>query len=123
MPPISPRLQLVEAELAAGQSQDHRVLRRLLGKLGVVVAARFGAVAAADQEEVLDRSGLDRLDHLVGDAENGIVAEAGEDLLPGVVGEALALLGLLDHLAEKSHPSTCLTPGHCTRPQVKRRSL
>ena len=55
------QVQFVEAELAAGQGQDHRVLGGLLGKLGVVVASRLGAVAAADQEEVLDGAGLDRL--------------------------------------------------------------
>ena len=47
-------VELVEAVLAAGQRQDHAVVGHLLGELGVVVAARLGAVAAADQEEVPD---------------------------------------------------------------------
>ncbi len=54
---------------------------RLLGELGVVVAPGLGAVAAADQEEVLDLPRLDRVDHLVGDAEDGVVAEADQDRL------------------------------------------
>ena len=52
MPSIVAEIELVEAELAAGQRQDDAILGHLLGKLGVVVAARLGAVAAADQEEV-----------------------------------------------------------------------
>ncbi len=99
-----------------------RVLGRLLGKLGVVVAARLGAVAAADQEEVLDRACLDRVDDLVGHAEHGVVAEAGQDLLARILGKAGHSRALL-MTALKSQPSICLTPGQATRPQVKRRSL
>src|SRR6266568_6896967 len=71
--------ELVEAVLAAGQGQDDRILWEFLGKFGVVVAPRFGAVAAADQEKVLDRAGLDGGDNLVGYAQHGVVAEAGQD--------------------------------------------
>ena len=93
-------LELVEAVLAAGQGQDDAVLGYLLGKFGVVVAARFGAVAAADQEEVLDRAGLDRLDDLVGHAQHGIVAEAGQDLLARGFREAGEFQGLVDDRGE-----------------------
>ena len=43
-----------EAELAAGQGQDHAILGHLLHELGVVVAGGLGPVAAAHQEEVAD---------------------------------------------------------------------
>ena len=59
---------LVEAVLAAGQGQDHGVLRGLFGKLGIVVAPGFGAVAATNQEEVLDGARFHRRDHLVSNA-------------------------------------------------------
>ncbi len=69
-------LQLVEAVLAAGQGQDHAVLRgTCCSELRVVVAARLGAVAAADQEEVLDCAALDRLDHLVRHAQHRVGRE------------------------------------------------
>ena len=80
-PPIVAEVELVEAELAAGQRQDQAVVGNRLGELGVVAASGARAVAAADQEEVADRAGLHGVDHLAGDAEHGIVAEADGDLL------------------------------------------
>ncbi len=44
-------IQVVQAEFAAGQRQDHGVGRGELGELGVVAAGRPGAVTAAHQEE------------------------------------------------------------------------
>ncbi len=93
-------LQLVEAVLAAGKRQDDTVPGHLLGKLGVVVPAALGAVAAADEEEVLHRSPLHRLDHLVCNAEHGVVAEAHQDLLARGVGKAGKLQRLGDHRRE-----------------------
>ncbi len=71
-----------------------------LGKLGVVVAARFGAVAAADQEEVLDRSALHRLDDLVGHAQNRVVAEAHQDFLARSISKTGERQGLFDYRRE-----------------------
>ncbi len=93
-------VQLVEAVLAAGQGQDYAILGYLLGKLGVVVAARLGAVAAADQEEVLDRTTLDRLDDLVGHAEYRVVPEAHQDLLARSVSKAGERQRLFDYRRE-----------------------
>jgi hypothetical protein len=56
-------IQLIEAVLAAGQRQNDGVSWRRLRELGVVVAARLGAVAAADQEEMADRAALHAFDH------------------------------------------------------------
>ena len=111
-------VELVEAVLAAGQGEDDAILGNLLGELGVVVAAGFGAVAAADEEEVLDLAGLDRGDDLVGHAQHGIVAETGQEFpargFPAEQGHSSALL----MTAVKSQPSICFTSGHCTSPQV-----
>jgi hypothetical protein len=51
-------VKLVEAELAAGQRQDDGVIRRLLGKVRVVVASGLGSIASANQEEVPDLPAL-----------------------------------------------------------------
>ena len=102
-------VELVEAVLAAGQGQDDRVLGQLLGELRVVVAPGLGAVAAADDEEALDRAGLDRLDDLLGHPQHGVVAAAGEDLLVRFLRD-LGLLGRLDDLGEVP-PLDVLHPG------------
>ena len=73
----------------------------LLDELGVVVAARLGAVAAAHQEEVLDLAGLDQLDDLLGVVEHRVAHEAHVHRLAGdVFGEAGHLEGLLDDRGE-----------------------
>ena len=73
-------VQVVETELAAGQGQDEGVLRGLLDEIGVVVAAGLGAVAAADEEDVLEGAGFDGVDDLAGSTEDGGMAEAGQQL-------------------------------------------
>ena len=89
-------VELVETIFAAGEGEDDAILRHLFGELGVVVAAALGAVATADEEEVLDLSGLHRIDNLTGDAEDSVVAEADEDLFAGIVAEAGERLGFGD---------------------------
>ena len=78
-------VQLVEAVLAAGQRENQAIVRHGFGELGVVVAARTRAVAAADQEEVPDGAGLHGVDHRAGHAQHGIVAKADQDRLVGTV--------------------------------------
>lgn len=63
------------------------------GELGVILAARFGAVAPGDEEEVLDHALLDRLDEPVGNGEHGVVSETDLDPLAGVFAEAWQILG------------------------------
>jgi len=65
-----------EAELAAGEREDHRVLRRLFHKLGVVIPARLGAVAAGHEEKVADRLALDRVDHRARHVHHGVAGES-----------------------------------------------
>ena len=89
MPPMVAEIKFVEPIFAAGQGEDDAVLRHRFGKFGVIIASRLCAVAAADEEEVLDRAALDCVNHFVGDAQHGIVAKAHQDgLIRAVVGEA-----------------------------------
>ena len=91
---MSPKSSLLKRYLPQARVRITLSFGACLGELGVVVAARLGAVAAADQEEVLDRAGLDRLDDLVGHAEDRVVAEADQDRpCPGFSGEARAAPG------------------------------
>jgi len=46
-----PKLKLIEAVLAASERENHTVVGHLLGELGIIVAARFRAVASADKEK------------------------------------------------------------------------
>ena len=71
-----------ETELAAGQGEDNRILRRLFHKLGVIIAARLGAVTAGHQEKVTDGLVLDRLDDRSGHAHHGIPAKTDGDRFP-----------------------------------------
>jgi len=94
-------VEFVEPVFAAGQREDDAIIRHGLGELGVVVAAGFGAVAAADEEEVFDGTGLDAFDDFVGDAEDGVVAESDGDGVAGAVGgEAFGFLGGFDDRLE-----------------------
>ena len=116
-------VELVEAILAAGQGEDDAVLGHLLGEVGVVVAARLGAVAAADEEEMADRPLLDRRDHLVGHAQHGIAAETdGNRLLLRRIGrEAGRRQGsTITGVKSRSGPMW-VTPGQATSPLVKMR--
>ena len=69
------KVDVVEAVLAAGERQHNRVRGRQLHEVGVVVASRLRAVAAADEEEVAYRAALDSLDYASGLREHGAVAE------------------------------------------------
>ena len=85
-------VQVIEAVLAAGERQDHGVLRGLFYKLGVVIPARPRAVAAADQEEMPDRAGLHAINHLTGHGQDCISGKAGRDGFAAVdAGEVLVL--------------------------------
>ena len=72
---------MVEAELAARQRQDDRVFRGLLHELRVVVTPELSAVATAHEEDVFERTGLDRIDHLVGNTQDRVMAETGQQRL------------------------------------------
>ena len=74
-PPIVPSPGR-EAELAARQRQDDAVVGSLLHEVAEVAAARTRTVAAAHKEETADGALLHRVDHGVGHAEDGAVAEA-----------------------------------------------
>ena len=88
-------------ELAAGQGQDHAVLGHFFDKLGVIVAARFGAVAAAHQEEMPDGLALHRLDDLVGHTHDRVSAEPDHDALTlDVRGKSRHCERLFDHRRE-----------------------
>ncbi len=90
-----------EPKLAAGQGEDHGVLRRLFHELGVVTPPRLGAVAAAHQEEVLDGPGLHRVDDLVGHAHDGVAGEAHHDGFTfAVFLKSRHFQGFLDHRGE-----------------------
>ena len=73
-------VDVVEAELAAGQGEDDGVGRGLLYEVGKVVASGLGAVAAADQEEVADGALLHGVDDRPGDAEHCAVGESAGQL-------------------------------------------
>lgn len=46
---------------------------------GIVISAWLGAVAAADQEKMLDSSSFDRFDHFVRHFQYGMMAETNHD--------------------------------------------
>ena len=95
------QLLIKEAELAAGQGQDHAVLGHLLHELGVVVPGGLGAVAAAHQEEVADLLVLDGLDDRPGHPQHGGAGKAAvNEAAVAVFGEAGQGQGLVDHRLE-----------------------
>ena len=71
------KLQLVELKLAAGQGQDQAILRYGLCELLLVGTLSLVAVTAADQEEVLDIAGLNRINNRRCCAHQGIAGKAG----------------------------------------------
>ena len=92
-PADGPKIQVVEAEFAAGQRQHHSVGGRLLDKLGIVVPPGAGSVTAADQEKVPDGTALYCLDHLLRHAQHRTVTEAGHDRAAAVdAGKRLVLV-------------------------------
>ena len=120
---MSPKSSLLKRYLPQASVRMTQSLRHLLGELGVVVAARLGAVAAADEEEVADRAALHRLDHLAGHAQHGLVAEADQDgLLRRVGRETVRGQRRLDDRREIAVAPMCATPGQATSPEVKMRS-
>ena len=70
------QVQVVKAVFAAGQREHHRILRRLLHKLRVIVPAGTGAVASSNKEEMPDISGLHRFNNPVSQAKDRIVAKS-----------------------------------------------
>ena len=95
------QIEVVEAVLAAGQGEHHRVVGGGLHEVGVVVAPRTRAVAAGDEEEVLDGAALHRVHHRVGHGEHRALGEARGQLMPGMgLVVAAQLQRLLDNRAE-----------------------
>ena len=95
---------------------------RVLGEVAEVVAARFGAVAAADDEEVAQFAGLDRVDDLVGESEQGGVVEADRRGLDRGRLQVADLLGAAAITAEKSLVFRRVAPGTAVTRVVKKRS-
>ena len=95
------QLLIKEAELAAGERQNHAIAGDLLDDLGVVITSGLGAVTAANQEEVTDGLGFHGLDHLVSHAEYGVAGKTDEDgaTVHGV-GESGQGQGAVDHRGE-----------------------
>ena len=97
-------VEVVEAELAAGQREHDRVGGRVAHELRVVVAAGLGTVATAHEEDVAELAGADGLDHLVGHAKHRVVPESRRDAATAVHALLLVELaisaqleGLIDH--------------------------
>ena len=67
---------LIEAILAAAEGEDDTVVRDKLRDTSVVVALALGAVAATNNEEVLDGALLDSVDHLGCYAHHSVASEA-----------------------------------------------
>ena len=89
-----PQVQVVETKLAAGQGQDQGIHGCALDKLRVIISARMRPVAAAHQEDVLDRSAFDGGQNGWSLAENGISGKAGGQHVAAVQ-PAPALVGLI----------------------------
>ena len=69
----------------------------LFGKLGVVIAPGFGAIAAANQEEVVDFSGFHRVNNRTGVAQGSIASKPNQDgLLRLILLPAAQLQGFLN---------------------------
>src|SRR3990172_7535047 len=86
-----------EAELSAGEREYHCIGRGLLHKLGIVIPARLGAVAARDQEEMADGLAFYRLDYFVGDTQHRISGKANHNLPTiSIFRKAGQVQGLLD---------------------------
>lgn len=74
----------VDAEFAATHGQGDGVLGQVVAQVGEVVALLvLRAVAAADDEDVLQVAGLNGLDDLVGDREHGVVTETDQERVAG----------------------------------------
>ncbi|OQA03748.1 MAG: hypothetical protein BWY69_00266 [Planctomycetes bacterium ADurb.Bin401] len=88
----------IKAVFTAGQRQDHAVIRHGLGQFGIVIAPRFGPIAAADQEETANLARLDRLDHLICHAHYGISPKTDHNpFFLGVGGKARSCQSRLDN--------------------------
>ena len=74
-------LLFVEAVFAASERQDNAVLRGAGGEFLVIAALALVAVAAADQEEMLDIALPDLVDHCRGGRHQCIATEADSDLV------------------------------------------
>lgn len=108
-----------EAELAARQREDERILRGLFHKFGVVVAARLRAVAAAHEEDVAHGPGLHRVKHGGGGVQQRLAPEAhGHFLARHVFRESGQFQRLKDEPGAKSRFLICTRPGQPTMPEV-----
>ena len=89
-------IELVVAVLGAAGGEDDRVLRQVFGHFGKIAAGFLAAVAAGHDDKALDRPGLDRLDHLVGQGQHLVVGEAADDCAGLEFRRRFAGLGLGD---------------------------
>lgn len=115
--------EFVEAVFAAGERQDHAVGRNLFRQLRIVVASGLGAVAAADQEEVTDLSGFDRIDDCAAAAATASWPNPTVMFFSGSVSGNPGARFAASITVLKSPFFTCTTPGNSTRPVVKIRSM
>mmetsp|Transcript_109490 Transcript_109490/g.315302 ORF Transcript_109490/g.315302 Transcript_109490/m.315302 type:complete len:490 (+) Transcript_109490:756-2225(+) len=67
----------VQAELAATEGEHDRVRRRRAGEVREVAPRSLGAIATANDKDMLQLPCFDGPDHLIGDAEDGVAAKAG----------------------------------------------
>ena len=102
MPADSAKIQVVEAVFAAGQGQDQAVHRRLFDEFRVIIPARMGAVAAADQIDAADGAAADRRNDRVCLLQHCVMGKAGHQHMAAVdaahgviVGVAAQRLGLV----------------------------
>ena len=89
-------IQFIVAELGAAGGENDRVFRQVFGHFGKISARFLPAVAAGHDDKAFDRSGLDRLDNLVGQGQDLIVAKATDDLAGLQLRRRFAGLGLGD---------------------------
>mmetsp|Transcript_94792 Transcript_94792/g.267819 ORF Transcript_94792/g.267819 Transcript_94792/m.267819 type:complete len:460 (-) Transcript_94792:398-1777(-) len=65
----------VQTELPAAQSKDQGILWRAEAQVCEVISGTLRSVATSDDEHILERTGLDRIHQLVGNAEHRCVSE------------------------------------------------
>ena len=77
-------VEVVEAELAAGERENERVHRRFFDQLRVVIPPRVRAVAAADEQDPPDLPALHGVDHRARVREHRRAGKAGRQHVPAV---------------------------------------
>ena len=73
------QLQFIIAILRAARRKNHRVLRELLRKLGVVFSGLHTSVTAGHNKELFDRTGFDGIDDLVCQSHHLIMGKAADN--------------------------------------------